>query len=108
MNARGLLVEDHNGQDFLLTTESGVGMKVHRLAVLQRIDGQWQPVKGTEELACRESLIGAFVDFFVDFCRVLNSSGLERVPAITSAPGRPKTRPSAQTKPKRVVTGAEQ
>jgi hypothetical protein len=91
MNARGLLVEDHNGQDFLLTTESRVGMKTHRLVVLQRINGQWRRVKGTEELACRESLIGAFVDFFVDFCRVLNSSSHERIaegaPMALSATG---------------------
>jgi hypothetical protein len=82
MNAQGLLVEDHNGQDFLLTTESRVGMKAHRLVVLQRINGQWQQVKGPEELTCRESLIGAFVDFFVDFCRVLNSSSHERVAEV--------------------------
>jgi hypothetical protein len=101
MNARGLLVEDHNGQDFLLTTESGVGMKAQQLAVLQRIDGQWQPVKGTEEVACRESLIGAFVDFFVDFCRVLNSSGPDRVPPITSVPGRSQTGQPAVIKRRR-------
>jgi hypothetical protein len=101
MNARGLLVEDHNGQDFLLTTESRVGLKTHRLVVLQRINGQWQQVKGTEELACREALIGAFVDFFVDFCRLLNSSGLDRLTASTSAPGGSGTGASAQTEHKR-------
>ncbi len=101
MHARGLLVEDHNGQDFLLTTESRVGVKTHRLVVMQRINGQWQRVKGTEELACRELLIGAFVDFFVDFCRVLNSSDLDRSPTITSAPGRSGARSSTQTKHKR-------
>ncbi len=101
MNARGLLVEDHNGQDFLLTTESDVEMKTHRLAVLQRIDGQWQPVKGTEELACRESLIGAFVDFFVDFCRVLNSPGPHRVSPITSVRGRSQTGQPAVIKRRR-------
>ena len=101
MNPRGLLVEDHNGQDFLLTTESRGGMKTHRLVVLQRISGQWQQVTGTEELACRELLIGAFVDFFVDFCRVLNSSGLDRLPVITPSPGHPRTRPRARTKPRR-------
>lgn len=101
MNARGLLVEDRNGQDFLLTTESRVGMKTHRLVVLQRINGQWQQVKGTEALACREVLIGAFVDFFVDFCRLLNSSALDHPPASTTASGRSGTGPSAQTKHKR-------
>lgn len=78
MHVRGLLVEDHNGQDFLLSTESRAGMRRHQLVALQRINGQWKPVKGPEESACRELLIGAFVDFFVDICRVLNSSGADR------------------------------
>lgn len=99
MHARGLLVEDYHGQDFLLTTESGAGMKTHRLVVLQRLNGQWRQVKGTEEVACREALIGAFVDFFVDFCRLLNSSGLDRPLASTS--GRSGTGPSAQPRHKR-------
>ena len=101
MHARGLLVEDHNGQDFLLTSESHVGMKTHRLVVMQRINGQWQRVKGIEEVACRELLIGAFVDFFVDFCRVLNSSGLDRSPTITSDPNRSSEGSSTQSKHKR-------
>lgn len=105
MNARGLLVEDHNGQDFLLTTESGVGMKAQRLAVLQRIDGQWQHLKGTEEWACRESLMGAFIDFFVDFCRVLNSSGFESPPPNTATSPRPNARPPTHAKSKRGMAG---
>lgn len=88
MNARGLLVEDHNGQDFLLTTESHVGMKSHRLVALQRINGRWQRLNETQESVRREALIAAFVDFFVDICRVLNSSGPDRVTSITRTPGR--------------------
>ncbi|MEK6785912.1 MAG: hypothetical protein AABY61_10565 [Nitrospirota bacterium] len=101
MTTPGLLVEDYNGQDYLLTTESHAGVNTHRLVVLRRINGQWQQVTGTEELARRELLISAFVDFFVNFCRVLNSSDLDRSPTITSASGRSGARSSTQTKHKR-------
>ena len=76
MNAQGLLVKAQNGQDLLLTTEPRARNHTYRLAVLQRVNGTWETVNGTQESAFRESLIGAFVDFFVDICRVLNSSSL--------------------------------
>jgi len=77
MTTQGLLVENQNGQEFLLRTESRQGLKTHRLIVLQRINGEWQQVIGMKEGACRESLIAAFVDFFVDICHVLNSANSE-------------------------------
>lgn len=76
MNAQGLLVKGQEGQDFLLTTELRPGSQTYRLAVLQRVNGTWKQVNDMQESAFRESLIGAFVDFFVDICRVLNSSSL--------------------------------
>lgn len=76
MDAQGLLVKAQNGQDLLLTTEPRAGNNTYRLAVFQRVNGTWEPVTGIHESAFRESLIGAFVDFFVDICRVLNSSSL--------------------------------
>lgn len=76
MNAQGLLVKAQNGRDLLLTTEPRAGSNTYRLAVLQRVRGIWEPVNEIQEPAFRESLIGAFVDFFVDICRVLNSPGL--------------------------------
>lgn len=76
MNAQGLLVKAQDGQDLLLTTEPRAGNNTYRLAVLQRVNGTWEPVNGKQESVFRESLIGAFVDFFVDICRVLNSSSL--------------------------------
>jgi len=79
MTTQGLLVENQNGRDFPLTTESRQGLKTHRSIVLQRINGEWQQVTGMKEGACRESLIAAFVDFFVDICRVLNSTNSELV-----------------------------
>ncbi|CUS35268.1 hypothetical protein [Candidatus Nitrospira nitrificans] len=101
MHVRGLLVEDHNGQDFLLSTESRTGMRRHQLVALQRINGQWKPVKGPEESACRELLIGAFVDFFVDICRVLNSSGADRIVAIAPMSGRSRPRRTFHLKARR-------
>jgi hypothetical protein len=86
MIARGLLVEGPNGEDFLLTTEPHRGSETHRLVVLQKINGQWERLDGIQGAACREALIGAFVDFFVDLCRVLNSTAQE--PAVTAVPVR--------------------
>ena len=103
MTTPGLLVEDYNGQDYLLTTESRAGVNTHRLAVLQRVNGQWKPLNGIQELACRELLIGAFVDFFVDICRVLNSSGSDRIVAIAPRSGRSRTRRASPLKPLRAV-----
>ena len=102
MNARGLLVENHNGLDFLLTTEFRAGMKTHRLVVLQRINGKWERVNGTEGSALRESLIGALVDFIVDICRVLNSSSPDQVSVATSTPGRFRARHGSHIKARRI------
>jgi hypothetical protein len=82
MIAQGLLVEGPTGEDYLLTTEPNLGSHAHRLVVRKKINGRWKQVNGVQESACREALIGAFVDFFVDLCRVLNSSGHEPVAEV--------------------------
>lgn len=92
MTAQGLLVKGKDGEDYLLTTEPNQGTRTHRLVVRRRVNGQWKSVQGVEEVACRESVIGAFVDFVVDLCRVLNSSDhppvSEGAPAQSSRAGR--------------------
>ncbi len=92
MTAQGLLVKGPNGEDYLLTTELNPGTGTHRLMVVGKVKGQWKPVEGIQESACREALIGAFVDFVVDLCRVLNSSdqqqASEAVPSQRPSPGR--------------------
>jgi hypothetical protein len=100
MTTHRLLVEDHQGQNFLLTTESCPKTKTNRLVVLQRIDDTWQPLTGIQAQTCRESVIGAFVDFVVDICRVLNSTGSEsdRVSACTPMSRRSRIRASSQPK----------
>ena len=99
MTTHGLLVEDHQGQDFLLTTESCPKTKTHRLVVLQRIDDTWEPVTGRQAHTCRESVIGAFVDFFVDICRVLNSSGSESETVSGNTPKSRHSRIEAKSQP---------
>ncbi|MGE0467921.1 MAG: hypothetical protein AB7L09_09650 [Nitrospira sp.] len=105
MTTQGLLVQNQNGQEFLLTTESRQRLKSHRLVVLQQIDGEWKQLTGIQEEGCRESLIAAFVDFFVDICRVLNSSNSELTSAKTSTPtsSRSRTRVSSQPKLRSVL-----
>ena len=103
MTTPGLLVEDYNGQDYLLTTEPRAGVNTPRLAVLQRVNGQWKHLNGIQESACRELLIGALVDFFVDICRVLNASGSDRTIGIAPKSGRSRTRRESPLKPLRVL-----
>ena len=98
MTTQGLFI-NQNGQDFLLTTEFHHEMKTHRLIVLQRVKGEWQQLTGIQEKACRESLIAAFVDFFVDICRVLNSTGWESEMVSASTPMSRRSRIRASSKP---------
>lgn len=99
MIAQGLLVEGPNGEDYLLTTEPHLGMERHRLVVRKKLNGQWTHMDSVQESACRESLIGAFVEFFVDLCRVLNSQ--EPRPAAEIVPIRPSpVRRARSTQPR--------
>ena len=88
MTAQGLLVEGPNGEDYLLTTEPNLGGKSHRLVVRKKQDGKWKDLNRVQESVCREALIGAFVDFFVDLCRVLNSSSQHPVAVMQSSQAR--------------------
>ena len=103
MTTPGLLIEDYKGQDYLLTTEPRAGVNTPRLAVLQRVNGQWKHLNGIQESACRELLIGALVDFFVDICRVLNASGSDRTIGIAPKSGRSRTRRESPLKPLRAL-----
>lgn len=84
MTTQGLLVKGTNGEDYLLTTEPNRGAHTHRLVVVKKVNGQWTPVEGVQEVACREALIGAYVDFVVDLCRVLNSSATQWATEVAS------------------------
>ncbi|MDH5195378.1 MAG: hypothetical protein OEW32_16955 [Nitrospira sp.] len=82
MTTQGLLVKGTKGEDYLLTTEPNRGTRTHRLMVAQKVNNRWKPVEGVQEVICREALIGAFVDFVVDLCRVLNSSDPQQVSEV--------------------------
>jgi len=84
MTTQGLLVKGTHGEDYLLTTEPNRGTRTHRLVVAKKVNGQWTPVEGVQEVLCREALIGAFVDFVVDLCRVLNSSATQWATEVAS------------------------
>ncbi len=99
MTTHGLLVENHQGQKFLLTTEPCPKTKTHRLVVLRRIDDTWESMTGSQAQAYRESIIGSFVDFFVDICRVLNSTGSESETRSRSTPLSRRSRDRATTQP---------
>ncbi len=103
MATQGLLVDNQNGQEFLLTTESRQRLKTHRLMVLQRINGEWQQLTGIQEEARRESLIAAFVDFFVDICRVLNSTNSELITPRATRSRRARAQGSSQSKLRSVL-----
>jgi hypothetical protein len=91
MTAQGLLVKGTHGEEYLLTTELNRGTCTHRLVVLKKVNDQWTSVEAVEAVACREGLIGAFVGFVVDLCRVLNSAhpqqASEIVPGQRLSPG---------------------
>lgn len=82
MTVQGLLVTGINGEDYLLTTEPNHGTPTHRLMVVKKVNDEWKAIEGVHALACRETLIGAFIDFVVDLCRVLNSSEHQRTSEV--------------------------
>lgn len=98
MTTHGLLIEDHQGQHFLLTTKPCTQTKTHRLVVLQRIDDRWVPVRGRITETCRELIIDAVMDFFLDIHKVLNSSGKKSriTPGRSKGPRRPRIRATGQ------------
>ncbi len=95
MTAQGLLVKGTNGEDYLLTTEPNRETHAHRLVVLKKVNDHWKLIECIEELLCREAVIGAFVDFFVDLCRVLNSSDRQQVSEAVPLKGASLDRPRA-------------
>jgi len=80
MLAKGLLVEDQNGQEYLLSVnEQGQGGS-HDVRISRRVAGQWVLMGVTEPpvSSVREGVIGALLDFFTGICRVLNQSDSRR------------------------------
>ena len=99
MTTHGLLMEDHQGQEYLLATEPCLRTKTRRLVVLQRIDDRWEPVIGRQIETCRESVICAVIDFLSDVRNAVNSKGSESEIDSGSAPRVRRSRARASSKP---------
>jgi hypothetical protein len=74
MIAKGLLVRNEQGHEFLLTTESSPLQKGYELVVSQKVRNQWVLVDRTRAPEIREHLMGALLEFFAGLCRALNDS----------------------------------
>lgn len=72
MITKGLLVEDRNGQEYLLTTEALPDWERQRLSVCRRVDGRWIPMATRQSQIVRAGLIAALLDFFSGICRILH------------------------------------
>lgn len=73
MLAKGLLVEDRDGQEYLLSVnEQGQGGS-HDVRISRRVAGRWVLMEVTEPpvSSVREGVIGALLDFFTGICRLL-------------------------------------
>lgn len=88
MLAKGLLVEDRDGQEYLLSVnEQGQGGP-HDVRISRRVAGQWVLMEVTEPpvSSVREGVIGALLDFFTGICRILyQSDGRQRLQRMRSA-----------------------
>lgn len=76
MLAKGLLVEDQNGQEYLLSVNELGQSGPHDVRISRRVAGQWVLVEVTEPpvSSVREGVMGALLDFFTGICRILNQS----------------------------------
>jgi hypothetical protein len=74
MVTKGLLVEDRNGQEYLLTTEAFPDWERQRLSVCSRVDGRWMPMATRQSQIIRAGLIAALLDFFSGICRILHQT----------------------------------
>ncbi|TAJ07310.1 MAG: hypothetical protein EPO61_15235 [Nitrospirae bacterium] len=76
MLAKGLLVEDRNGQEYLLSVNEQGQSGPPDVRISRRIAGQWVLMEVTEPpvSSVREGVIGALLDFFTGICRILYQS----------------------------------
>ncbi len=92
MIAKGLLVRNEQGHEFLLTTGSSPLQGSHDLVVSHKVRNQWVLVEGTEARKIREHLMGALLEFFAGLCRALNDSSRVKRHAGSASVKRVKTR----------------
>ena len=78
MVAKGLLVEDQNGQEYLLSTGPLGNNSVHHMCLSRRLDGKWVLLDTGRSKSIRACLIAALLDFFGGICRILDHVETER------------------------------
>jgi hypothetical protein len=96
MLAKGLLVEDRDGQEYLLSVnEQGQGGP-HDVRISRRVAGQWVLIEVTEPpvSSVREGVIGALLDFFTGICRILYQSDSRQRPQRVRPAARSRGMPS--------------
>jgi hypothetical protein len=89
MVTKGLLVEDRNGQEYLLTTEALPDWERQRLSVCRRVDGRWIPVATRQSQIIRAGLIAALLDFFSGICRILHHTDATDHAPLTGVASKP-------------------
>jgi hypothetical protein len=78
MVAKGLLVEDQKGQEYLLSTEPLGNNGAHHICLSRRLEGKWVLLDVGRSKSIRACLIAALLDFFGGICRILDHVDMER------------------------------
>lgn len=86
MTAKGLLVEDQHGHEYLLSTESSRHNGLPQISFSRRIDGQWTVLDPRRSKTIRAGLIAALLDFFSGICRLLHQVETEHERATGHRP----------------------
>ncbi|MFM8552813.1 MAG: hypothetical protein ACKOCD_10995 [Nitrospiraceae bacterium] len=82
MLAKGLLVEDRHGQEYLLSIDEQGQGGPHDVRISRRVAGQWVVIGAMDRPAAsvREGVIGALLDFFTGICRILSQNDNRQPP----------------------------
>lgn len=89
MVTKGLLVQDRDGQEYLLATESFPDWERQRLSICRRVNGQWIPVASGQSHSIRAALMAALLDFFGGLCRILHHTDVADAALGNGMPRRP-------------------
>jgi hypothetical protein len=78
MVARGLLIEDQHGHEYLLSTESSTHNSPPHISLSRRVDGRWAVLDTKRSNTMRAGFIAALLDFFSGICRLLHRVDTEQ------------------------------
>jgi hypothetical protein len=71
MIAKGLLFEDQQGHEYLLSMESSRHNGLPQISFSRRIGGQWTVLDTKRSKTIRAGLMAAFLDFFSGICALV-------------------------------------